>query len=271
MIIFLVHVLIPLIAGLTYFMMAAEIRRVSHIRKIMFGELGYKKVFTAFLMFGIYFITRPIQNLAGPYPWPMIINCARQFFLMAIIAPAIFVGILHWVPSEKSTPRAAVLAAYIVGALMAVIFILLNVEGIEGSKVITTFLGINVYDPVWFKGGGNRAIVFIHLICQAVSPVGFFLLSAGYVRHRRYNYPLSEIYNQMPRKWKYLETGLLIFAFSLIVAGLAAYFGNYYTYLWVIYFFAAIVAGLIELKGVELPPRDMPADIAAKIASENPQ
>ena len=71
---FLINILVPLIAGLVYFMMAAEIKRVSKVRMIMFGELGYKKVFLTFLFFGIYFITRPLQNLIGPYPWPTIVN-----------------------------------------------------------------------------------------------------------------------------------------------------------------------------------------------------
>src|SRR5574344_995339 len=94
----IVNIFVPVITGLLYFGMALEVERVSKIRKIMFGEIGYQKLFTAFILFGIYFITRPLQNIMGPYPWPMIINSARQFFIMAVIAPSVFVSILHWVP-----------------------------------------------------------------------------------------------------------------------------------------------------------------------------
>jgi len=256
-------IFIPLLAGLVYFIMAAEINRLGKVRKIIFGEIGYKKVFVAFLLFGIYFITRPLQNLLGPHPWPMIINCARQFFLMAVISPAILVGIFHWIPAEKGTPKSAVVAAYTIGIIMALIFIAINRIGISGSQRLGTFAGLNLYDAVWFSAPlpHQSEIIFIHLITQLISPVGFFLLAAAYVRHRRYNYPLSSVYNLMPKKWKYLESGLFLFAFSLIVAGLAAFFGQYYTYLWVIYFSAAIVAGVIELIGIKLPPREAPQDL----------
>src|SRR3989339_4422 len=263
MIIPLINIIVPIIAGLVYFVMAAEIRRVSAVRKIMFGELGYQKVQAAFTMFAIYFITRPLQNLLGPHPWPMIINGARQFFLMAIIAPSILVGIFHWVPSDKGTPRSTVIAAYAVGSLMAVIFILMNMLAIDGSKVLATVGGLSIYDARWFSTGPARMeLVLVHLIAQLISPVGFFVLAAGYVRHRRYNYPLSEVYNMMQLKWKYLEVGLIIFTVSLLIAGVAAVVGQYYTYLWVIYFTGAIIAGVIELKGIKIPPRADPADLA---------
>lgn len=259
---FLVNIFVPIIAGLVYFFMAAEIRRVSHFRKLIFGEIGYKKVFNAFLMLGIYFVTRPLQNIIGPHPWPMIINDCRQFFMMAIIAPSILVGILHWVPSEKGTPKTVEYAAFFVGLLMSIVFILLNNIIIDGSKVVASLWGMNIYDATWFSAGPRRPeLVLIHLIAQLISPVGYFLLAAGYVRHRRYNYPLSNVYNLMPRKWKYLESGLLIFALSFIVAGTAAFLGQYYTYLWVIYFACGTVAGVIITVSVKIPPRETPEDL----------
>lgn len=262
MIIVLINILVPIAAGLTYFVMAAEIYRVSKVRKIMFGEIGYKKVQLAFTLFGIYFITRPLQNLLGPYPWPMIINDFRQFFLMAIIAPSILVSILHWVPSEKDTPKSLAFASYAIGSLMAGIFILINSIAIDGSKVLAAIGPVTIYDAKWFSSGTPRLeLVLVHLISQLVSPVGFFVMAAAYVRHRRYNYPLGEIYNMMTLKWKHLEISLVIFAASLIVAGSAAFLGQYYTYLWLIYFTGAIIAGLIELKGIKIPPREDPADL----------
>lgn len=228
----------------------------------MFGEIGYNKAFIAFLLFGIYFVTRPLQNLIGPHPWPMIINSARQFFLMAIIAPSILVSIFHWVPSEKGTPKAVVFASYAVGFFMAINFILVNTIAIDGSKLLTSFLGINLYDARWFSAGHTRIqLVIIHLISQMISPVGFFIMAAAYVRRRRYLYPADSIYNLMPKKWKYLETGLLIFAASMIIAGFSAFFGMYYTYLWVIYFVGAIIAGVVELIGVKIPPREPPPEL----------
>lgn len=104
-------------------------------------------------------------------------------------------------------------------------------------------------------------LVIIHLICQFVSPVGFFLLAAAYVKHRRHHYQLAHIYNLMPKKWKFLEASLMILAGSFIVAGAAVIFGSYYTYVWVIYFIGAVISGSFELVGIKLPPREMPDDL----------
>lgn len=259
---FLLNLIIPLLAGLVYFFMAAEIRRVSHIRKLIFGEIGYRKVYNAYIMLGLYFATRPLQNLIGPHPWPLIMNSARQFLLMAVIAPSVFVAILHWVPNEKGTPKSAGFAAHFIGVITALIFMLVNGMAIDGSKEIASLFGMRIYDAVWFASGTRRPeLVLIHLFVQLISPVGFFLMAAAYVRHRRYNYPLSNVYNLMPKKWKYLEIGLLIFALSFVTAGFAALFGQYYTYLWTIYFAGATVAGVIETIGVKIPPREAPADL----------
>ena len=59
----IINLFIPVIAGLVYFYMAYQVHVVSQYRKLIFGELAYKKVFWAFLMFGVYFISRPLQML----------------------------------------------------------------------------------------------------------------------------------------------------------------------------------------------------------------
>ena len=262
MAVFFVNVLVPLLAGLTYLVLILEIRRVSKIRKIMFGEIGYKKMALAFSLLAIYLVTRPLQNLIGPHPWPMIINSLRQTFLMAVIAPSILVGILYWIPSKDGTPKAAVWASYLAGTFMALIFVLINIAAVDGSKVLGIFNGIVVYDPVWFSAANRKEeLVMIHLISQLISPVGLILLAAAYVRHKRHTYKLDEVYNQMRLKWRYLEAGLLVFAISMIITGLAAFVWKYYTYLWVIYFLGAIISGVIELRGIQIQPRKAPADL----------
>ncbi|MFC1501589.1 hypothetical protein ACFL58_03990 [Elusimicrobiota bacterium] len=260
---FWVNIIVPILAGLIYLILILEVHRVKKIRKIMFGEIGYNKMFLAFLLLGIYLVTRPLQNIIGPHPWPMIINSLRQFFLMAVIAPAILVGIFHWIPDKKSPPsKATMFAAYAVGFFMALIFILINFVGISGSRIVASIGNLKIYDPVWFAyGNTGMTLIFIHLISQFISPVGIILLAAGFVRHKRHTYTMKAIYNQMPTKWRYLEAGLIIFPVSMIIAGLAAFFGQYYTYLWVIYFIGAIIAGLVELRGIQLPPRASPADL----------
>ena len=233
---FLINIFVPIITGLVYFIMAFEVIRVSRIRKFMFGEIGYKKLFIAFIMFGIYFITRPLQNIIGPHPWPMIINSARQFFIMGIIAPSIFVSILHWVPGKSGAPKSTVVASYGIGILMGVMFALINSIAVDGSKIIATVGNLHLYDATWFSGESKIQLIMVHLICQLVSPVGLILLAAAFVRHRRHNYMLGHIYTKMKTKWRYLETGLIILPGSFLLSGFFAMFGRYYTYLWCIVF-----------------------------------
>ena len=260
--IFLINITVPIIAGIVYFIMAFEVRKVGKIRQIIFGEIGYRKVFDAFILFGIYFLTRPLQNIIGQHPWPMVVNCLRQFFLMAVISPAILISIFYLDSDEDELPRIFKIASYSVGFLMALIFILVNIAAIDNARVIASFSGLKLYDAVWFGSGPQKIeLVLIHLVSQLISPVGFFILSVVIVRHRRHNYPPNSIYNQMPLKWKYLETGLEIFIISMVAAGFAALFGHYYTYLWVIYFIGAIISGLMELKSVKIPPRTTPKDL----------
>jgi hypothetical protein len=259
---FLITFILPVLAGIIYFAMAAEVRRTSKFRSIMFGDIGFKKIEIAFTLFGIYFITRPLQNVLGPYPMPLIINCLRQFFLMAVIAPSILVAVFHWVPTPSGAPRSSKFAAYTIGALMGTIFVLLNTLAVTDSTVLSTWAGITLYDPVWFGSvKPPKQLILIHLICQFVSPVGLLLLAAAYVRHRRHTYQFASIYNLIPTKWRYLEASLIIFVVSFIIAGLTVLFGKYYSYIWVIYFIGAVVSGFFEMKSVKLPPRNAPGDL----------
>lgn len=257
----ILNMFLPILTACVYFFMAYQIYEFSKFRMLIVGEMAYKKIVIAFIMFGVYFISRPLQ-MFWPHPWPMIINSARQCFLMAVIAPSILVAIFHWVPDEKGTPGSADFASYGVGVCAALIFVLANNLAITGSKIVVTIGSYNIYDAVWFPDGQrNTEIVLIHLISQLISPVGFFMLAAAYVRHRRYHSKYSEVYVNLPRKWKYLEISLIIFVVSFCFTGIAALFGRYYTYLWVIYFTAAIVAGIIELQGVKIPPGRTSADL----------
>lgn len=257
----IITIFLPIIAGLMYFFMALQVKHTSKFRSIMFGEIGFKKLETAFILFGIYFITRPLQNILGPHPMPLIINCLRQFFLMAIISPSILVAIFHWIPTPTGAPRSSNFASYTVGILIGTVFVLINSIAVTESKVISSFGDIIIYDPVWFGSQSSLQLVLMHLICQFISPTGFLLLAAAYVRHRRHSYHLTTIYNLMPKKWKYLEASLIIFAVSFIIAGIAVISGFYYTYLWTIYFIGAIVSGLFAAKSIQLPPRQIPSDL----------
>ncbi|OEG70894.1 hypothetical protein ATZ36_00420 [Candidatus Endomicrobiellum trichonymphae] len=113
-------------------------------------------------------------------------------------------------------PRSAEFAAYIIGVLMEIIFVLLDSIAVSGSKALLSWENISIYDHVWFQSISAIQLVLIYLICQFIFPVGFILLVATYVRHKRYNCHLANIYNLIPTKWKYLEASLIIFAGGII-------------------------------------------------------
>jgi uncharacterized membrane protein len=65
----------------------------------------------------------------------------------------------------------------------------------------------------------------------------------------------------MKTKWGFMETGLIILVLSIVIAGIAALFGRYFTYLWVIYFIGSIISGVFVLYSIKLTPRDNPSDL----------
>ena len=250
------NIFLPVIAGIVYFTMAYQIKKTTRSRTLILGELTIRGTFYAYIVLGLWLMTRPLQNIIGPHPAPLIVNSIRQFFMISFFAPAMLVAIFNWTSENKKVPRITQAAAFFVAAFMGLIFVLINIAAVDGSKVIASMDDFNLYDAAWFSKGPKRMeLILIHLLVQGISPVGYCLFAAGIVRHKRHNYPEDSIYNMMTEKWYYLELALIIFACSLIAAGFAALFSGYRTYLWVIYFIGAIVAGLVDLKGIKMPPR----------------
>ncbi len=253
---FVLNILLPVIAGIIYFAMAYQIKKTRRSRTLIMGELTLRGTFYAYVSLGLYLLTRPLQNILGPHPVPLIINSIRQVFMISCFAPAMLIAIFNWTSENKKVPKTTQAAAIVVAGFMGIIFVLINIVAVDGSKIIARAGKFVLYDAQWFSKSPRRfELVLIHLLVQGISPVGYCLFAAGIVRHRRHNYPLDSLYNMMTKKWWHLELALIIFAASLLLAGFAALFGRYYTYLWVIYFTGAIVAGFIDLKGIKLPPR----------------
>jgi len=250
------NIALPVIAGLVYFAMAYEIKKSNRGRTLIMGELTIKGTFYAYVAMGLWLMTRPLQNIIGPYPAPLIVNCIRQFLMMAVFAPSLLVAIFNWTSEEKKVPKTVQAAVFIVAAFMGLMFVLINISAVDGSKIIAQNSFVTLYDAQWFMEGPRRIeLVLIHLLVQGISPVGFCLFAAGIVRHKRHNYSSDSIYNMMTKKWYFLEVSLIVFACSMLAAGIAALLTGYGTYLWVIYFAGALVAGFFDMKGIKLPPR----------------
>ena len=58
----IINMALPVITACVYFYMAFEIYRFSRVRMLIVGEMAYKKIFIAFIMLGVYFVSRPLQK-----------------------------------------------------------------------------------------------------------------------------------------------------------------------------------------------------------------
>src|SRR5690348_9178036 len=89
-----IHIVIPGLAGITFFALAKFVKHIAPLRALVSSLQTYRAAFWGFLIFGIYLALRPVQVLAGPHPWPLVISCLREFLLIAVFGPASFVAML---------------------------------------------------------------------------------------------------------------------------------------------------------------------------------
>src|SRR5258708_14205853 len=90
----LANLALPLCAGVTFFALAKYSSHIAPMRILVTGEKTYKGAACGFAFFGAYLITRPLQIMLGPHPIPLLINCIREFCMMALFAPAGFVAMI---------------------------------------------------------------------------------------------------------------------------------------------------------------------------------
>ncbi|OEG70893.1 hypothetical protein ATZ36_03360 [Candidatus Endomicrobiellum trichonymphae] len=63
----------------------------------MFGEIDFKKIKVAFVIFEIYFIASASEHFRIAFA-AVNNKLYKTVYLMAIIAPSILVAIFHWMP-----------------------------------------------------------------------------------------------------------------------------------------------------------------------------
>src|SRR2546430_25309 len=78
-----VYIVVPGLAGITFFALAKFVKHILPLRALVSSPETYQAAFWGFLIFGIYLGLRPVQVLAGPHPWPVIISTIREFLLIA--------------------------------------------------------------------------------------------------------------------------------------------------------------------------------------------
>lgn len=249
------NVVVPLFAGLVFFAMALYVKHIGPFRTLIAGELTYQGAFWGFLFLGIYLASRPLQILF-PHPWPLIINNLREFGLIAIFGPAVFLAMMSLVFGSDNIPRKAVRAVVAGGILLAVVFCVANVFAIGGSEVIFKVGAWEAHDGLWFKNPdlARRGLMRILFIVRVIDPILPLFLSGTVVLWHGLTYPTEKkaLYDNMPRKLVILGFACYAFSLSMFSVGLlflVVHIANQ----WWIYYVGSLTAGLLETVSLSLP------------------
>lgn len=252
------NIILPLCAGVTFFALARFASHVAPMRTLVTGEATYRGAAWGFAFFGAYLITRPLQILLGPHPIPLVINQVREFGMMALFAPAVFVAMMHLCFGSERLPRRFTVGTFAVGTLLGLVFVVLNAHAMGGSEEIFRIGNYPAYDGVWFRTEDPHAqkLMAILFVVRFIDPV-FLLILAGVIvfRHARHYPPAKRaVYDNMPRKLYWLSAAVFAFPVSMLCGtGVLVLLGI--PNQWWIYYLGALVSGILEAVSLRLPVR----------------
>ncbi|TXH26541.1 MAG: hypothetical protein E6Q99_04480 [Elusimicrobia bacterium] len=245
----------PLLAGLIYFALAKYVRQIGPMRTLITGELTYKGAYLGFLFFGIYLASRPFQ-LLFPHPWPLILSGLREFCMIAVFGPAVFLAMLSLVFGAENIPRRVIQAVVGLGVLLGLVFIVVNIFAIGGSEPIFQVGRLTAHDGLWFKNpdASRRSFMWILFAVRFVDPVLLVFLAGTVVLWHARNYPVEKrmLYDNMPIKLYLLGASCYSFALSMLTTGLL-YVVNGLPNQWWVYYAGALLAGFLETASLALP------------------
>lgn len=254
----LANIALPLCAGITFFGLARYTSHVAPMRILVTGETTYKGAAWGFAFFGAYLVTRPLQILMGPHPMPLVINSLREFCMMALFAPAVFVAMMSLCFGSDRIPRKLVVGIFTLGFILGITFVTLNAQAMGGSIEIFRLGRYPAYDGVWFDSTDphQEALMSIVFVLRFIDPL-FLLLLAGVIvyRHARH-YPEEKgmVYDNMPRKLYFLSAAVFAFPVSMLITGVLALACKIPNQWW-IYYLGALISGLLEAVSLSLPLR----------------
>lgn len=254
----LANLALPICAGITFFALARYSAHIAPMRTLVTGEMTYKGAAWGFAFFGAYLITRPLQILLGPHPMPLVINSIREFCMMGLFAPAVFVAMMSLCFGSDRIPKRFVVGIFGLGVMLGLAFVVLNTHAIGGSEEIFRLGNYPAYDGVWFKNQDPRAkeLMAVMFVVRFLDPL-FLLLLAGVIvyRHARH-YPAAKraVYDNMPKKLYVLAAAVFAFPVSMFMTGVLVLFFQIPNQWW-IYYLGALVAGFLEAISLSLPLR----------------
>jgi len=248
---------LPICAGITFFALARYVLLIAPMRTLVTGELTYKGASWGFAFFGAYLITRPLQILLGPHPMPLVINSVREYCMMGLFAPAVFVAMMSLCFGADDIPKRFIVSIFALANMLAIAFLAINAQAMGGTEVIFHIGSYAAYDGVWFDTHEPRAqtLMAILFLIRFLDPL-FLLFLAGVIvfRHARH-YPADRraVYNNMPKKLYLLAAAVFAFPVSMLITGLLVFMGI--PNQWWIYYVGAIFAGFLEATSLRLPLR----------------
>lgn len=250
--------MIPSLAGITFFALAKFVKQVTPLRALVTSPQVYNSAFIAFLVFGFYCALRTVQVVAGPHPWPLIFSTIREFLLLAIFSPALFIAMLTLCFGSEKIGIGWMITVALFGFISAGMLCFFNAVSIGGSEEIVKLGKLTAYDGLWFKSQTEdieqkmKMIYWIHI----VNPGILIFVGSILLLYHAFFYPKEkkQIYDNMPKKLSLLGAAFALYSLFL-VAGSFFYGFTRLPDQWAIYSSVWLASGIIEAFSLALPVR----------------
>ncbi len=247
------NIVVPVICGIVYFLLAKYIAYVAPMRKIVTGDITYKGAYWGFIFFGAFLMTRPLQILLGPHPMPLIINDIREFFMIGLFAPAVVVGLASFSIGHEKISKKFVVIVVSIGLILAITFVIVNIFAIGGAMEIFSIKGYPVYDGRWFHPSNHHLnLMPILFIIRLISPVLFMIIIGAVAFWKSLTYPKETVYTNMRRKLFLQALAVWSYGFSMLFCGFMFILWRLPNQWW-IYYLGALTAGVLEAISLSLP------------------
>lgn len=181
----------PIVAGLIFFALARFTKYIAPIRHFSAGEQTYSRAYVGFIAFGIYLASRPLQILLGPHPMPLIVNDIREFFMLGIFGPSIFLAIYGLAYGGENIKKWMNVLFHLLGLACAIVFITVNISAIGGTEEIFRIGNYPAFDGLWFKNltPERTRLMSVLFLCRVISPVLLLAIGATIGLFRAFSYP----------------------------------------------------------------------------------
>jgi hypothetical protein len=255
----ILNIVVPVITGILFFVIAWFLKNIAPMRTLVTGELTYKWGFWGFIFFGIYFGSRPLQLLLGPYPMPLIVNCIREFFLIGLFAPSVFIAMMSLVYGPEKILDVFIKALFAVCITLALVFVVVNIFVIGGSEELFSMGAFKAYDGQWFANpdAQTRAFMVVLFAIRFLDPVLIIFLAGCIVFWNALHYPEEKkrIYDNMPKKLIFTALANFSFSISMLSVGILYIFGKIPNQWW-IYYIGGLFAGIFEFISLYMPVKN---------------